>query len=204
MDCPSCKKSTCSQCRSPVSHRPRGRHPKPEPNPEPEPEPEPELNPEHKSEPEPEPEPEPASVLLQWSPQHEGVSCQHFRLWQQQNQPDHLSTQLWSYQSIGTNPGAGPGWEPDLLSEASSQGGMFLMLLSPPLSPECPRCQCVFSLSRGGCLHFTCSQCRHQFCGGCGRGFSQGSVSPGPGCRSLLPAAARCWTCVSSGLPLRC
>ncbi|XP_056913239.1 E3 ubiquitin-protein ligase RNF31 isoform X1 [Takifugu flavidus] len=92
MDCPSCKKSTCSQCRSP------------------------------------------------WSPQHQGLSCQQFRLWQQQNQVDHHSTQLWSYKSFA-----------------------------------CPSCQCVFSLSRGGCLHFTCSQCQHQFCGGCSRPFSLGS-----------------------------
>uniref|UniRef100_A0A4W6CND4 Si:dkey-181m9.8 n=1 Tax=Lates calcarifer TaxID=8187 RepID=A0A4W6CND4_LATCA len=54
MDCPSCKKSTCSQCRSP------------------------------------------------WSPQHQGLSCEQFRVWQQQNHPDH-STALLSYNSIGTN-----------------------------------------------------------------------------------------------------
>lgn len=50
---------------------------------------------------------------LQWSPQHEGVSCQQFRLWQQQQQPQRWSSQRWSCQSIGTNP-AGPGWEPGL------------------------------------------------------------------------------------------
>ncbi|XP_044223288.1 E3 ubiquitin-protein ligase RNF31 isoform X2 [Thunnus albacares] len=92
MDCPSCKKSTCSQCRSP------------------------------------------------WSPQHQGLSCQQFRVWQQQNQPDHHST-LLSYNSI-----------------------------------ECPNCQFVFSLSKGGCLHFTCSQCQHQFCGGCSQPFTLGSA----------------------------
>ncbi|XP_035531769.1 E3 ubiquitin-protein ligase RNF31-like [Morone saxatilis] len=94
MDCPSCKKSTCCQCRSP------------------------------------------------WSPQHQGISCDQFRVWQQQNQPDHNSTStLLSYNSI-----------------------------------ECPRCQCVFSLSKGGCLHFTCSQCQHQFCGGCSQTFTPGSA----------------------------
>ncbi|XP_073347595.1 E3 ubiquitin-protein ligase RNF31 isoform X2 [Pagrus major] len=93
MDCPSCKKSTCCQCRSP------------------------------------------------WSPQHQGLSCQQFRRWQQQNQPDQNSSTLLRYNSI-----------------------------------ECPQCQCVFSLSKGGCLHFTCSQCQHQFCGGCSRTFSPGSV----------------------------
>uniref|UniRef100_A0A674NH75 E3 ubiquitin-protein ligase RNF31-like n=1 Tax=Takifugu rubripes TaxID=31033 RepID=A0A674NH75_TAKRU len=48
MDCPSCKKSTCSQCRSP------------------------------------------------WSPQHQGLSCQQFRLWQQQNKwtPPHTHAHM--------------------------------------------------------------------------------------------------------------
>ncbi|XP_074545545.1 E3 ubiquitin-protein ligase RNF31 isoform X2 [Halichoeres trimaculatus] len=93
MDCPSCKKSTCSQCRSP------------------------------------------------WSPQHQGLSCQQFRVWQQQNQQDQNPLPSSSYNSI-----------------------------------ECPRCHCVFSLSKGGCLHFTCSQCLHQFCGGCSQTFCPGSA----------------------------
>ncbi|KAM9321716.1 E3 ubiquitin-protein ligase RNF31 isoform 2-T2 [Pholidichthys leucotaenia] len=92
MDCPSCKKSTCSRCRSP------------------------------------------------WSPQHQGLSCEQFRAWQQQNQLDQHSSPLLSN------------------------------------SIECPNCQLVFSLSRGGCLHFTCSQCSYQFCGGCSRPFTLGSA----------------------------
>uniref|UniRef100_A0A8D0AQR1 Si:dkey-181m9.8 n=1 Tax=Sander lucioperca TaxID=283035 RepID=A0A8D0AQR1_SANLU len=91
MDCPSCNKSTCCQCRS------------------------------------------------AWSPEHQGVSCQQFRVWQQQNHPDLQN----------------------LLSSSSI---------------ECPECQSVFSLSRGGCLHFTCSQCQHQFCGGCSQPFYPGSA----------------------------
>uniref|UniRef100_A0A3Q3R856 Uncharacterized protein n=1 Tax=Monopterus albus TaxID=43700 RepID=A0A3Q3R856_MONAL len=93
MDCPSCQKSTCSQCRSP------------------------------------------------WSPHHQGLSCQQFRVWQQQKQPDHHDTKLLCYNSI-----------------------------------ECPNCHFIFSLSKGGCLHFTCSQCRHQFCGGCSQTFSLGAA----------------------------
>ncbi|XP_058510116.1 E3 ubiquitin-protein ligase RNF31 isoform X2 [Solea solea] len=73
-----------------------------------------------------------------WSPQHQGLSCDQFRLLQQQNQLDSAS---FSDTSI-----------------------------------ECPQCKCVFSLSRGGCLHFTCSQCQHQFCGGCTGTFSVGAV----------------------------
>uniref|UniRef100_A0A667YDH6 Si:dkey-181m9.8 n=1 Tax=Myripristis murdjan TaxID=586833 RepID=A0A667YDH6_9TELE len=92
MDCPSCKKSTCSQCRS------------------------------------------------AWRPQHEGVSCQQFRAWQQQSQPEQQHAAL-SCSSI-----------------------------------VCPNCQFIFSLCRGGCLHFTCSQCQHQFCGGCSQTFTPGSA----------------------------
>ncbi|XP_076023798.1 E3 ubiquitin-protein ligase RNF31 isoform X2 [Genypterus blacodes] len=91
MDCPSCKKSSCSQCRS------------------------------------------------AWSPQHQGVSCQQFRAWKQKNQPEQNS--LLSYNSI-----------------------------------ECPRCHFIFILSNGGCLHFTCSQCEQEFCGGCSQSFTQGSA----------------------------
>ncbi|KAM6919148.1 E3 ubiquitin-protein ligase RNF31-like [Xenentodon cancila] len=91
MDCPSCKKSTCSQCRSP------------------------------------------------WSSQHQGLSCDQFRVWQQQNQLDYDKATLL-YNSI-----------------------------------ECPSCQFIFNLSRGGCLHFTCSHCGHQFCGGCKQRFALGS-----------------------------
>ncbi|XP_014868041.1 PREDICTED: E3 ubiquitin-protein ligase RNF31-like isoform X1 [Poecilia mexicana] len=102
MDCPSCRKSTCSQCRSP------------------------------------------------WSPHHQGLSCAEFKAWQQQTQQDWDSS-MWVYKTI-----------------------------------ECPSCQFVFSLSRGGCLHFTCSQCRHQFCGGCSQRFALG-----PACSFSAQCASR-------------
>nr|XP_033780129.1 E3 ubiquitin-protein ligase RNF31 [Geotrypetes seraphini]XP_033780130.1 E3 ubiquitin-protein ligase RNF31 [Geotrypetes seraphini] len=31
----------------------------------------------------------------------------------------------------------------------------------------CPNCKFSYSLARGGCMHFKCSQCRHEFCSGC-------------------------------------
>ncbi|KAJ8276887.1 hypothetical protein GJAV_G00069010 [Gymnothorax javanicus] len=31
----------------------------------------------------------------------------------------------------------------------------------------CPNCKFQYALSKGGCMHFTCSQCRYQFCSGC-------------------------------------
>ncbi|GAB1597634.1 E3 ubiquitin-protein ligase RNF31 isoform X1 [Argonauta hians] len=31
----------------------------------------------------------------------------------------------------------------------------------------CPQCKFVYYLSKGGCIHFTCKECRYQFCSGC-------------------------------------
>ncbi|XP_059693772.1 E3 ubiquitin-protein ligase RNF31-like, partial [Haemorhous mexicanus] len=42
----------------------------------------------------------------------------------------------------------------------------------------CPQCGQRFALARGGCLHFQCSQCHHQFCSGCGAQFHR----PGQSC----------------------
>ncbi|KAM3928914.1 E3 ubiquitin-protein ligase RNF31-like [Leptodactylus fuscus] len=40
---------------------------------------------------------------------------------------------------------------------------------------ECPSCKYRFDLWKGGCLHFKCTQCQHDFCGGCRKAFFQGS-----------------------------
>ncbi|CAL8347779.1 unnamed protein product [Merluccius merluccius] len=96
MDCPNCRKSTCSQCRSP------------------------------------------------WIPEHQGVSCDDFKRWQQHHDPAKL--------------------------QALELDSAFLRN-----KIECPNCRLVFYLSKGGCLHFSCSQCQHEFCGGCSRPFTLGS-----------------------------
>ncbi|KAL2097567.1 hypothetical protein ACEWY4_006774 [Coilia grayii] len=41
---------------------------------------------------------------------------------------------------------------------------------------DCPKCKFRFYLSKGGCLHFKCTQCHHEFCGGCGAPFKFGSA----------------------------
>ncbi|KAM4623670.1 E3 ubiquitin-protein ligase RNF31 [Polymixia lowei] len=35
----------------------------------------------------------------------------------------------------------------------------------------CPNCGFQYALSKGGCMHFCCSQCRYQFCSGCNNPF---------------------------------
>ncbi|KAG9355947.1 hypothetical protein JZ751_000791 [Albula glossodonta] len=96
MDCPNCKKSTCSNCKSP------------------------------------------------WVSQHEGLSCEKFRMWQAQNNPEYQAARL-----------------DHLLSRNKI---------------DCPKCKFRFYLSKGGCLHFKCTQCQYEFCGGCKRPFRLGSA----------------------------
>ncbi|XP_011310106.1 uncharacterized protein LUBEL isoform X2 [Fopius arisanus] len=40
---------------------------------------------------------------------------------------------------------------------------------------DCPKCKFRYSLSRGGCMHFTCHQCKYEFCCGCGKAFMMGA-----------------------------
>ena len=42
---------------------------------------------------------------------------------------------------------------------------------------DCPHCNFRYSLAKGGCMHFKCIQCGHEFCSGCLRPFKRGSVS---------------------------
>ena len=51
---------------------------------------------------------------------------------------------------------------------------------------KCPQCHFQFALTRGGCMHFTCSQCKYEFCVGCGRPFLMGArCDVGPFCAKL-------------------
>ncbi|XP_076838342.1 uncharacterized protein LOC143483387 isoform X2 [Brachyhypopomus gauderio] len=78
-----------------------------------------------------------------WAPQHEGLSCERFKEWQQLNSPEYQNSRL--EQLLGRN------------------------------KIDCPKCKLRFFLSKGGCLHFKCSQCQHEFCGGCSRPFRPGA-----------------------------
>ncbi|PSN46286.1 hypothetical protein C0J52_12853 [Blattella germanica] len=51
---------------------------------------------------------------------------------------------------------------------------------------DCPKCKFRYSLAKGGCMHFTCSQCKHEFCCGCGKNFTMGAkCTVGPYCAKL-------------------
>ncbi|XP_058801962.1 E3 ubiquitin-protein ligase lubel-like isoform X1 [Phymastichus coffea] len=84
-----------------------------------------------------------------WEKQHEGISCEQFAAWKDENDPDN--------QAKG-------------LAQHLADNGI-----------DCPKCKFRYSLSRGGCMHFTCSQCKYEFCCGCGMKFVMGAkcgVSP--------------------------
>lgn len=43
--------------------------------------------------------------------------------------------------------------------------------------PDCPSCKMRFSLAKGGCMHFNCPECGHEFCSGCSQMFDSKGVS---------------------------
>ncbi|KAK8722802.1 hypothetical protein OTU49_012048, partial [Cherax quadricarinatus] len=50
----------------------------------------------------------------------------------------------------------------------------------------CPKCKFTYALAKGGCMHFTCTQCKHEFCSGCSKPFRQGGKCwVGPYCARL-------------------
>ncbi|CAH1779905.1 unnamed protein product [Owenia fusiformis] len=49
---------------------------------------------------------------------------------------------------------------------------------------DCPRCNFRYALARGGCMHFTCNQCKHEFCSGCSKPFIRGD-----NCKELASCA---------------
>lgn len=38
---------------------------------------------------------------------------------------------------------------------------------------DCPSCKMRYDLAKGGCMHFRCPQCGHEFCSGCSEPFMQ-------------------------------
>lgn len=67
-----------------------------------------------------------AKCLVPWEAQHEGISCQDFAKWKEENNPD--------------NQAAG-------LEKHMAEHGI-----------SCPNCNFRYTLTKGGCMHFTCTQ----------------------------------------------
>ena len=47
------------------------------------------------------------------------------------------------------------------------------------LFADCPSCKMRYDLAKGGCMHFRCPQCGHEFCSGCSEPFMQDGVCYG-------------------------
>lgn len=95
-----------------------------------------------------------ARCLVPWEPQHEGVSCQDFARWKEENNPDNQAA----------------GVEAHLAEHGIS----------------CPACNFRYTLTKGGCMHFTCTQCKFEFCIGCNKPFKLGTkCGREPGCAKL-------------------
>lgn len=43
---------------------------------------------------------------------------------------------------------------------------------------DCPSCKMRYALAKGGCMHFKCPQCGHEFCSGCYSAFYQKGTCP--------------------------
>ncbi|XP_060677285.1 E3 ubiquitin-protein ligase RNF31-like isoform X2 [Hemiscyllium ocellatum] len=48
---------------------------------------------------------------------------------------------------------------------------------------DCPNCKFRYALAKGGCMHFKCSQCQHEFCSGCYNTFLNKKKCTDPVCR---------------------
>ncbi|CAH2067092.1 unnamed protein product, partial [Iphiclides podalirius] len=84
-----------------------------------------------------------ASCRKPWSHNHEGLTCEQYTVWLEDNDPER---------SVAA------------VQQHLRENGL-----------ECPRCHFKYSLSRGGCMHFTCTQCKYEFCYGCGKPFMMGA-----------------------------
>lgn len=115
----------------------------------------------------------------QWEEQHRGRSCEDFQNWKRTNDPEYQAQGLAMY--LQEN---GIGKVPSNLSlrrmTLSSWGPRSSPNPDPLTLADCPKCKFSYALARGGCMHFHCTQCRHQFCSGCYNAFYAKNVSPQP------------------------
>ena len=62
--------------------------------------------------------------------------------------------------------------EPSILYTYTVYGGHVILSRS-----ECPQCKMCYVKARGGCMHYKCVYCTHDFCGECGEPMKNGAVS---------------------------
>lgn len=103
-------------------------------------------------------------------PDCKDVTCAHCRL-------------PWEDQHEGISCHAFAKWKQENDPEMQAQG-VAKHLAENGIT--CPKCRFTYSLAKGGCMHFTCTECKYEFCSGCGQPFRQGAKCPvGPYCERL-------------------
>eukprot|EP00079_Xenopus_tropicalis_P034566 XP_017948337.1 PREDICTED: E3 ubiquitin-protein ligase RNF31 isoform X2 [Xenopus tropicalis] len=85
----------------------------------------------------------------------------------------------WEEQHRSLNCDDFQNWKRENDAEYQAQG-LAVYLLENGIT--CPHCKFSYALARGGCMHFICSQCRHQFCSGCYNTFHQRNKCTVPSC----------------------
>ncbi|KAI4885278.1 hypothetical protein NFI96_013677 [Prochilodus magdalenae] len=85
-----------------------------------------------------------------WEDQHEGLSCNDFQRWKRENDPEYQKQGLAGF-----------------LQENGISQYIILKRSDKLNHQDCPKCKFQYALAKGGCMHFTCSQCRYEFCCGC-------------------------------------
>ncbi|EDW63596.2 E3 ubiquitin-protein ligase lubel isoform X2 [Drosophila virilis] len=78
----------------------------------------------------------------------------------------------WERQHEGTSCEAYLEWKRENDPELQAQGVQEHLAQN---GIDCPKCKFRYSLARGGCMHFTCTQCKFEFCYGCARPFMMGA-----------------------------
>lgn len=88
-----------------------------------------------------------------WRKEHQGRTCEEFKKWKSQNDPD----------------------DPDFQSQDFIKRAAGLV---------CPNCKMSYFKAKGGCAHFTCPQCRNQFCECCKTRFLRGAECGNEDCKN--------------------
>ncbi|XP_036210781.1 E3 ubiquitin-protein ligase RNF31 isoform X4 [Myotis myotis] len=94
--------------------------------------------------------------------------------------PKFLWCAQWEEQHRGRSCEDFQNWKRNNDPEYQAQG---LAMYLQENGIDCPKCKFSYALARGGCMHFHCTQCRHQFCSGCYNTFYAKNKCPEPNCR---------------------
>lgn len=155
----------------------------------------------------------------QWESQHAGLSCEQYQSWKRENDPEyqrqglagylrdngisqytHVCTRMHTSTQHIHATHTPVSYSLNLNPMFSVNDDMFTRLTR--LSTACPNCRFQYALSKGGCMHFCCSQCRYQFCSGCNNPFH--TVSSGADGVGREQRCTNGGTCTPRGMLNRC